>query len=37
MLGDNPDSIDSRFRGLFSGDRLLGVVVHRLGAASNAD
>lgn len=30
VLGDNPDSIDSRHRGLFSGDRLLGVVVRRL-------
>jgi signal peptidase I len=30
VLGDNPDSIDSRHRGLFSCDRLLGVVVRRL-------
>lgn len=32
MLGDNPDSIDSRQRGLFSADQLLGVVVRRLGS-----
>ncbi|MEV0402424.1 S26 family signal peptidase [Actinoallomurus sp. NPDC050550] len=30
VFGDNPDSIDSRQRGLFSGDQLLGVVVRRL-------
>lgn len=30
VLGDNPDSVDSRHRGLFSGDRLLGVAVRRL-------
>ncbi|WP_262403498.1 S26 family signal peptidase [Actinomadura sp. CNU-125] len=33
VLGDNPDSVDSRMRGLFSGDRLLGVVVRRLNVA----
>ncbi|MEU9024721.1 S26 family signal peptidase [Actinomadura sp. NPDC048394] len=30
VLGDNPDSVDSRQRGLYPGDRLLGVVVRRL-------
>jgi signal peptidase I len=34
VLGDNPDSVDSRHRGLFSGDRLLGVVVRRLNVTS---
>ncbi|MBE1530678.1 S26 family signal peptidase [Actinomadura algeriensis] len=33
VLGDNPDSVDSRMRGLYSGDRLLGVVVRRLNVA----
>ncbi|MCP2343475.1 S26 family signal peptidase [Actinomadura rupiterrae] len=31
VFGDNPDSIDSRQRGLYSGERLLGVVLRRLG------
>lgn len=31
VLGDNPDSIDSRQRGFFSADQLLGVAVRRLG------
>ncbi|MEV5824728.1 S26 family signal peptidase [Spirillospora sp. NPDC052242] len=30
VLGDNPDSVDSRHRGPYPGDRLLGVVVRRL-------
>lgn len=30
VLGDNPDSVDSRQRGLFPADRLLGVAVRRL-------
>ncbi|MQY04565.1 S26 family signal peptidase [Actinomadura macrotermitis] len=34
VLGDNPDSVDSRQRGLFPGDRLLGVVVRRLNITS---
>ncbi|MEV5703687.1 S26 family signal peptidase [Actinoallomurus sp. NPDC052274] len=34
VFGDNPDSIDSRRRGLFSGDRLLGVMVRRLNITS---
>ncbi|MEV5569552.1 S26 family signal peptidase [Spirillospora sp. NPDC052269] len=33
VLGDNPDSVDSRQRGLYSGDRMLGVVVRRLSRA----
>ncbi|MBO2437505.1 S26 family signal peptidase [Actinomadura nitritigenes] len=33
VLGDNPDSVDSRQRGLYPGDRLLGVVVRRLNIA----
>ncbi|MEU8527688.1 MULTISPECIES: S26 family signal peptidase [Streptomyces] len=32
VRGDNPDSIDSRHRGFFPGDQLLGTVVRRLGA-----
>lgn len=36
VLGDNPDGIDSRQRGLFSGDRLLGVLVRRLNVNSHA-
>ncbi|MFJ2023124.1 S26 family signal peptidase [Streptomyces sp. NPDC087897] len=31
VFGDNPDSIDSRHRGLFSADRMLGVATRRLG------
>ncbi|WP_375042600.1 S26 family signal peptidase [Actinomadura sp. NTSP31] len=31
VLGDNPDSVDSRQRGPYPADRLLGVVVRRLG------
>ncbi|MFC4912121.1 S26 family signal peptidase [Actinomadura gamaensis] len=31
VFGDNPDSVDSRQRGLYSGERLLGVVLRRLG------
>ncbi|WP_327353694.1 signal peptidase I [Streptomyces sp. NBC_01304] len=31
VLGDNPDGIDSRQRGFFPADRLLGVMVRRLG------
>ncbi|MFI9435433.1 S26 family signal peptidase [Streptosporangium sp. NPDC052375] len=31
VLGDNPDSIDSRQRGFFPADRLLGVALRRLG------
>jgi signal peptidase I len=30
ILGDNPDSVDPRQRGLYPGDRLLRVVVRRL-------
>ncbi|HEY9368658.1 S26 family signal peptidase [Streptomyces sp.] len=33
VRGDNPDSIDSRHRGFFPGDELLGTVVRRLGAS----
>lgn len=33
VLGDNPDSIDSRHRGFFPGDQLLGTAVRRLGGA----
>jgi signal peptidase I len=31
VRGDNPDSIDSRHRGFFPGDQLLGTAVRRLG------
>ncbi|MGW8982703.1 S26 family signal peptidase [Streptomyces parvus] len=31
VFGDNPDSIDSRHRGLFPADRMLGVAIRRLG------
>ncbi|MFJ2031607.1 S26 family signal peptidase [Streptosporangium sp. NPDC087985] len=31
VLGDNPDSIDSRQRGFFPAERLLGVALRRLG------
>jgi signal peptidase I len=31
VFGDNPDSVDSRQRGLFESDRLLGVAVRRVG------
>ncbi|MET8333643.1 signal peptidase I [Streptosporangium canum] len=31
VLGDNPDSVDSRQRGFFPADRLLGVALRRLG------
>jgi signal peptidase I len=31
VFGDNPDSVDSRQRGLFESSRLLGVAVRRLG------
>jgi signal peptidase I len=31
VFGDNPDSVDSRQRGLFEASRLLGVAVRRLG------
>ncbi|WP_411084263.1 signal peptidase I [Streptomyces sp. cmx-18-6] len=31
VFGDNPDSIDSRHRGLFPADRMLGVATRRLG------
>lgn len=34
VLGDSADSIDSRHRGIFSGDRLLGKAVRRLGGAA---
>ncbi|MFV2209049.1 S26 family signal peptidase [Actinomadura sp. LOL_016] len=30
VLGDDPGSVDSRMRGVFPGDRLLGVVVRRM-------
>ncbi|WUJ17659.1 S26 family signal peptidase [Streptomyces sp. NBC_00390] len=33
VLGDNPDSIDSRHRGFFPGDQLLGTAVRRLGGS----
>ncbi|MFD5557093.1 S26 family signal peptidase [Streptomyces sp. NPDC127068] len=33
VFGDGPDSIDSRHRGFFDGDRLLGIAVRRLGGA----
>ncbi|RFU37562.1 hypothetical protein DZF91_32210 [Actinomadura logoneensis] len=36
VLGDNPDSVDSRQRGLYAGDRLLGVVLRRLGGSGAA-
>ncbi|KAB8195896.1 hypothetical protein FH608_010430 [Nonomuraea phyllanthi] len=31
VFGDNPDSIDSRHRGLFPADHLLGVALRKLG------
>ncbi|WP_051468032.1 S26 family signal peptidase [Actinomadura oligospora] len=34
VLGDNPDSVDSRQRGLYPGDGLLGVVLRRLGRSA---
>ncbi|MBE1587184.1 S26 family signal peptidase [Nonomuraea angiospora] len=30
VYGDNPHSVDSRQRGFFAGDRLLGVALRRL-------
>lgn len=36
VLGDNPDSVDSRQRGLFPGDRILGVVLRRIGRGADA-
>jgi signal peptidase I len=33
VLGDNPDSVDSRQRGFFHADQLLGVAIRRLGGA----
>ncbi|MEV4258987.1 S26 family signal peptidase [Spirillospora sp. NPDC049652] len=35
VLGDNPDSVDSRQRGPYPGDRLLGVVLRRLSRPGN--
>ncbi|MEU6469248.1 S26 family signal peptidase [Streptomyces massasporeus] len=34
VLGDNPDSIDSRHRGFFEADRIMGVAVRRLGGSA---
>ncbi|MDG4863323.1 S26 family signal peptidase, partial [Streptomyces sp. T-3] len=33
VRGDNADSIDSRHRGFFPGDQLLGTVIRRLGGS----
>ncbi|GGK99313.1 hypothetical protein Ppa06_67680 [Planomonospora parontospora subsp. parontospora] len=33
VLGDNADSVDSRQRGFFDADRLLGVALRRLGGS----
>ncbi|MEV4114613.1 S26 family signal peptidase [Nonomuraea sp. NPDC049695] len=34
VYGDNPHSVDSRQRGFFAGDRLLGVALRRLGGSA---
>ncbi|MFF9868662.1 S26 family signal peptidase [Streptomyces sp. NPDC013953] len=34
VLGDNPDSIDSRHRGFFEADRIMGVAIRRLGGST---
>ncbi|MFF5208607.1 signal peptidase I [Streptosporangium sp. NPDC000396] len=34
VFGDNPDSVDSRQRGFFPADRLLGVALRRLGGSA---
>ncbi|MEQ4720982.1 signal peptidase I [Nonomuraea sp. B19D2] len=34
VYGDNPDSVDSRQRGFFEADRLLGVALRRLGGSA---
>lgn len=33
VFGDGPDSIDSRHRGYFDGDQVLGIAIRRLGGA----
>ncbi|MFJ7423091.1 S26 family signal peptidase [Streptomyces uncialis] len=33
VFGDGPDSVDSRHRGYFDGDQVLGIAIRRLGGA----